>query len=235
VLKITATGFGLIHNKGALKEDMLMVHISEIEGRVSQLGVRISRWFQAELRELQHILMDHEQIISVVPGRYFNGNALLVATDHRLLLIDKRTFFMNLEDIRYDMISETDFNSRVFDATLRIFTLNKQHRFTSVKYKHQLRDLTRYVQRRIMEVRQYQNSATPQTSLINVSAPERFPTGHPNQQPVLNQPSNDLQAPTHHSKFIGAAAIIGAHRPRSFTSGALSTRTSVFMGSNAPR
>jgi len=208
-----------------------MVHISEIEGRVSQLGVRVSRWFHAELRELQHILMDHEEIVAVVPGRYFNGYALLVATDHRLLLIDKRTFFMNLEDIRYDMISETDFNTRLFDATLRIFTLNKQHRFTSVKYKHQLRDLTRYVQRRIMEVRQYQNSSPGPASLITTGPAERYPSS----QPAPVNSSNISEAAPHHSKFIGAAAIIGTHRPRSFTSGALSTRTSVFLGSNAPQ
>ena len=204
-----------------------MVHISEIEGRVSQLGVKVSRWFHAELRELQHILMDHEEIVAVVPGRYFNGYALLVATDHRLLLIDKRTFFMNLEDIRYDMISETDFNSRVFDATLRIFTLNKQHRFTSVKYKHQLRDLTRYVQRRIMEVRQYQNSSS--------GSAERYPSSQLPQPTLLASSSNDPTASPHRPKFIGAAAIVGTHRPRSFTSGALSTRTSVFLGSNAPQ
>lgn len=209
-----------------------MVHISEIEGRISQLGVRISRWYQAELRELQHILMDHEQIVAVVPGRYFNGYALLVATDHRLLLIDKRTFFMNLEDIRYDMISETDFNSRLFDATLRIFTLNKQHRFTSVKYKHQLRDLTRYVQRRIMEIRQYQNASSPQTSLINSYAAERYPSTQTKHQPTLRQDNRALH-PHLRSKVIGAAAIIGTHRPRSFTSGALSTRTSVFMGTHS--
>lgn len=208
-----------------------MVHISMIEARVSQLGVRLSRWFRAELRELQHILMDHEKIIFVVPGRYFNGFALLVATDHRLLLIDKRTFFMNLEDIRYDMISETDFNTRLFDSTLRIFTLNKQHRFTSIKHKHQLRDLTRYVQQRIMEVRQYQNSSSPQANLLNSHASERYPSRQ-NDQLQLNQPAQYALASPQQSKIIGAAAIIGTHRPRSFTNGALSTRTSAFMGSN---
>jgi hypothetical protein len=101
-----------------------MVHISEIEARMTQLGIKISRWFAPELKELQHILEDHERIVALVPGRYFGGYALLIATDHRVLLIDKRTFYLTLEDIRYDMISEIDFSARLFDATLQIFTVN---------------------------------------------------------------------------------------------------------------
>src|SRR6185503_19518598 len=136
-----------------------MVHISLIQHRLSQLGVRVSRWYQAELRELQHVLFEHENIVAIVPGRYFAGYALLVATDQRLLLIDKRTFFLTVEDIRYDMIAETDYSSKLMDATFQIYTLNKQHRFTTFKYKKQLRDMTSYVQQRVMDLRQGTTSA----------------------------------------------------------------------------
>lgn len=205
-----------------------MVHISEIEAQVSHLGVRLSRWFRAELRELQHILMDHEKIIAVVPGRYFGGFALLVATDQRLLLIDKRTFFMNFEDIRYDMISETDYNSRFFDCTLQIFTLNKQHRFTSVKNKDHLRNLTRYVQQRIMEVRHYQNASSPQVSLMNIHPADRFPS-----QPV--QPIRYSMPSPAQTKVVGAAAIVGSNRLRPFTNMPLSTRSTAVLSSNSQR
>ncbi len=185
-----------------------MVHISVIEARLSQLGVQLSRWYQPEIKELQHILTDNEKIIAAVPGRYFAGYALLVATDQRLLLIDKRTLFITLEDIRYDMISETNFSSKLFDATAHIYTLNKQHRFTAIKYKKQLRDLVSYVQRRVMEIRQ----------------------GVPNEQPDLYQPETVSQAPhfpalsaiprhlsvPHHlpkprinSQIVGSAALKG--------------------------
>src|SRR3954447_26393728 len=124
-----------------------MVHPSLIEARLGELGHRNSRWFSSEIRELQHILMDHEKIISLACGRYFGSFALLVATDQRLLLIDKRVFFMNLEDTRYDMISEIDFNAQVYSATVTIHTINKTHKFTSIKNRVQLRELTNYVQR----------------------------------------------------------------------------------------
>ncbi len=97
-----------------------MVHLSIIEARMSQLGFKATRWFKAEVRELQHVLMDNEKIITMVQGRYFGGYALLVATDRRLLLIDKKALFLNVEDIRYDMISEIDFSSKMFDSTVSI-------------------------------------------------------------------------------------------------------------------
>ena len=102
-----------------------MVHPSVIEARIGKLGFKHSRWFKAEIDELQHVLMEQEKIIALVCGRYFGSFALLVATDQRLLLIDKRVFFMTIEDTRYDMISEINYNSQVYSATATIYTINK--------------------------------------------------------------------------------------------------------------
>jgi hypothetical protein len=135
-----------------------MVHPSIIEARLGELKFRFSSWFKPEVHELQHILMDHEKIIALACGRYFGSFALLVATDQRLLLIDKRVFFMTIEDTRYDMISEIDYNSQVYSATVTVYTLNKTHKFNTVKYKRELRELTTYVQRRVMEFRNQQQS-----------------------------------------------------------------------------
>lgn len=171
-----------------------MVHPSVIEARLSHLGVRITRWFKAEIRELEHVLTDHEKIIAAVPGRYFNGFALLIATDQRLLLIDKRTFFMSLEDIRYDMITEVDYNTRIFDTTIRIFTLNKHHIFTSIKYRAQLRLLITYVQQRVVELRQHQDQQAQQPSL---------PTPH---RRFISLPQTEVP------QRVGSAAVGGAYR-----------------------
>lgn len=205
-----------------------MVHISVIEARLSKLGVRISRWFRPEIRELQHIMMDHERLITVVPGRYFGGFALLVSTDQRLLLIDKRSFFLTLEDIRYDMISETDFSARLFDSTLHIFTVNKQHRFTSMKYKHQLRALTSYTQQRIMELRQPTVQSTPME--IYQGAPPVFRSA---QTPRLSSYTLPRSPRTHGA--VGAAAINGVNKLNPYVKSALSMRSGTFIGSHLRR
>lgn len=187
-----------------------MVHQSIIEARLNQLGIKKSRWFKPEIRELSRILMDNETIITVVTGRYYGGFALLVATDHRLLLIDKKVLFLTVDDIRYDMISEIDFNSRLFDSTIHIYTVNKQHSFTSTRGKQLLRNLVGYIQQRITDIRHYQQQI-PQEPVPEMS------TQSPIQRAVANISSHvhvpqhlPRSLPHHMPKNVGAAALQGA-------------------------
>lgn len=203
-----------------------MVHPSVIESRLGGLGFKTSRWFRPEINELQHILMDDEKIIVLACGRYFGSFALLVATDQRLLLIDKRVFFMTVEDTRYDMVSEIDYNSQAYSATVTIYTMNKTHKFTSVKFKKQLRDLTSYVQRRVMEIRQHTTQIpdilpSTNTNFIPVSKPASIAA----QMTAMNKPDTDapeLPKPVqrhlithnhfgHVAHMIGSAATRAAH------------------------
>jgi len=215
-----------------------MVHPSIIEARLGELGFRASRWFKAEIHELQHILMNDETIVALACGRYFGSFALLVATDQRLLLIDKRVFFMTIEDSRYDMISEIDFNMQMYAANLTIYTMNKTHKFTSVKYKRELRDLTKYVQRRVWEFRQAnQMSSDPMPAVPQmrvVSTPgypqpigQAYYTVHTGQpQQIASRPTDyyvdDQPEPArqHHvlpsrvghvAHLVGSAATAAAH------------------------
>lgn len=196
-----------------------MVHQSIIEARLNQLGIKKSRWFKPEIRELSQILMDNEKIITVVTGRYYGGFALLVATDHRLLLIDKKVLFLTVDDIRYDMISEIDFNSRLFDSTIHIFTVNKQHSFTSTRGKQLLRNLVNYIQQRITDIRHYQQQIPPEPE------PERIL--YPSARPLVQAASNmSHQIP----KVVGSAAMHGAHwmHVNPYTKNALITHTRNF-------
>lgn len=227
-----------------------MVHPSIIEARLGELRFRVSRWFKAEIHELQHILMDDEKIIVLACGRYFGSFAMLVATDQRLLLIDKRVFFMNFEDTRYDMISEIDFNSQVYSASVTIHTLNKTHKFTSFKYKRQLRELTNYVQRRVVEFRNQQSAPMPVPGgphgleLPQPVQRSRIISTVTHAQPAINYgytPAvSDARVPaiTEHSpqvaQLVGSAAMQASHghhwprRPfRPYTQGSLMTRRPV--------
>ncbi len=130
-----------------------MVHINHVKAQLKNIGVTVKSWGAAEMHELPHILMPNEQITNLIHGWYENGFATLVTTDLRLLLVDKKMFNLTLEDIRYDMVAEVEFKASVLDSTMCITTINKKLKFSSFKQK-QLRDLTTYVQQRVMELRQ---------------------------------------------------------------------------------
>jgi len=130
-----------------------MVTADIVQKQLEAIGVEFRLWGKAELRELERILVPNETVVHCVKGRYEGGFAVLVTTDKRLLLIDKKPFFLTLEDFRYDMISEIEYDHRLLDSTVRLRTSSKELRFTSTRI-NKLRALTAYTQDRMMAVKQ---------------------------------------------------------------------------------
>ncbi|HLZ14876.1 MAG TPA: PH domain-containing protein [Candidatus Saccharimonadales bacterium] len=150
-----------------------MVTLAAIEAQLKKAGCNFRWWGRSEIRELANILMPDEIIAACVNGRYENGFALLCVTNHRLLLVDHKPMFLSLEDIRFDMITEMDFNSRLLDSTVFIMTPNRKLVFSSWS-QHRLRAIMNYTQQRVMEVRQHylmQQFAPQQAPDMRATAP----------------------------------------------------------------
>lgn len=130
-----------------------MISIKTIEAQLKAVGFTSRFWGRPEVLELPHILKEGECIQACLNGRYEGGFATFVATDQRLLLIDKKPFYLTVEDMRYDMISEVDFSSQVVSATLSICTPTKTMAFTAYR-PTQLRELATHIQHRVMDIRQ---------------------------------------------------------------------------------
>lgn len=167
-----------------------MVHKDEVSAQLKRLGMSFQFWCRAEVRELPKILFEGEQLQHVLIGRYEGGFALFVATDQRVLLIDKKPFYLTLEDIRYDMVSDVQFNHRLIDATMRLGTMHKTLWFTA--YNHnKLRHFTNFIQEQVLIFRQQQNATQPRT-VLQPSLQPSVQTSSPQQQSALGATS--LQA-----------------------------------------
>jgi hypothetical protein len=134
-------------------EEAHMVSLTTVEAQLKKIGCNFRYWGRAELKELCHVLLDGETIASCINGQYEGGFALLCATDTRVLLVDKKPRFLTLKDIRFEMITEMDYSHRLLNATIRLFTPNKELRFTAMNQRR-LRQLFHYVQHRVVETRQ---------------------------------------------------------------------------------
>lgn len=175
-----------------------MVSLSQVEDQLKRVGCNFRFWGRPEIRELCHILMDGEVIAQAVNGRYENGFAMLCATDHRLLLIDKKPMFLTLEDVRFDMIAEIDFNNQLFDSTVKIITPNRNLVFTTPS-QQRLRKILNYTQQRVSEIRQHYMQ--PQMMQYQSERPYEQPTtvhspyntniaeGSTHLSPSMSQPS----------------------------------------------
>lgn len=131
----------------------MMTHLA-VEEQLQRIGSNFRFWGRAECRELPKVLFPDETILYAINGRYENGFALLVATDERMLLIDKKPLFLCFEDMRYEMVSEVDYIQQVLTAQLSLRTPGRNLRFTSFR-PDKIRALTTYIQERVTEVRRH--------------------------------------------------------------------------------
>jgi hypothetical protein len=75
-----------------------------------------------EIKELPNILWDNERVDKLVQGYYSGGRGILVATDKRLIFVDKRLFDLKVEDFPYDKISSIQYETGLLLGKITIFT-----------------------------------------------------------------------------------------------------------------
>lgn len=135
-----------------------LVSKESIEKQLERINFKINGWGRTEVNELHHIILPGEEIYECVNGIYEGGFALLLATDTRVLLVDKKILsFLTVEDLRFDMINEIDFSHRLIGAYITIATGNKTLVFRSYN-KERLRKLIGHVQHCMAEMKKKQTS-----------------------------------------------------------------------------
>jgi len=188
-----------------------------IELEISRLGLKNRFWGRPEIRELQHILSEDEVITNAVNGHYEGGFALLLSTDQRLLLVDKKLWFLSMEDIRYDMISEVDYCARLLDSTISVVTLNKVLRFTAIRKKN-LRSLTTYIQDKISVLRSSREpmqAPSQQITVQPVASPVQQLESIPVQQYIQTEAPRSIPIPMRPFRRIGAYPVTALRSQRS--------------------
>lgn len=134
-----------------------MVSKNEVTRQLKALGFNSVGWGRSEISELPNIILPDEEIYECVNGMYVGGFALLVATNVRVLLVDRKPLsFLTVEDMRYDMISEMDYSHRLFGADINISSGDKTLHFKSYN-KPRLRKLIGHVQHCIADNKNKQN------------------------------------------------------------------------------
>ncbi len=76
-----------------------------VQAELKAVGVGLIGLRTPEAKELTKILHTDEHIGGVVYGRYANSLAWLVATDKRVIFLDKKPLFMTTDELTYDVVS----------------------------------------------------------------------------------------------------------------------------------
>lgn len=99
--------------------------------QLRNLGFHARIFGRGEVKELNKILRPGESIIECAHGYYQGGSGLLVLTDARVLLVDRRPFFLNVEEMSYDELSKSEVDTSILNATLFVSLRNKKLVFQS--------------------------------------------------------------------------------------------------------
>ena len=87
-----------------------------------------------EIKELPNVLWDDERVKGAVQGRYGRGQGLLVATDRRLVFLDKKLIGdrVRVEDFPYDKVSSIQYQLKFISAEVTIFTSGNRAEITDI-------------------------------------------------------------------------------------------------------
>lgn len=148
-----------------------MLDIKDVLRQLDNIGYKVTAWQRAEVKELCNALSSDETIVATINGHYEGGFGILVATNHRLLLVDRKIMFLTLDSISYGMIQEISLTYRLLNSTLHIFTSNKTLDFSSWNHAG-VRNILDYSQKSIIALRRQQYySGTPLQQPITKPAP----------------------------------------------------------------
>lgn len=170
-----------------------MISRSTLDKQLKLINFNGYGWGKSEVQELCNVLMPGEEIDECVNGYYEAGFALLVATKDRLLLIDKKPLnYVTVQDMRFDMINEFDYNHRLIGAEISICAGSKTLHFRSFN-KLRLRRLINFVQYSMTEGKKisqsYQESQKSHLERMNQQLQTFLAIQHYQQQQFLGQQS----------------------------------------------
>jgi hypothetical protein len=151
-----------------------MIAMHNLQSQLKNSGSDFHYWGRGEIKELAEVLAPDEVIHKCVNGHYVGGFAMLVATNRRLILVDRKPMYLTIEAIWYDKIGQVDYNHRLLNATICISTPNKDLTFTSWSHAS-MRDIMMHTQEKMVEAKAKTGPTTNQ------------PTYEESPQPAIDQ------------------------------------------------
>lgn len=147
---------------------------SELNQRAEQISEQInllkldgvSKFFgKKEINELPKILLKDENVLDIVQGAYSGKMGVLIATQFRLIFIDKGFLFgVKVEDFPYDKITSIQYETGIIQGKIIIMASGNKALIDNV-VKSRVQNFSDNVRKRILELSNAKNQ--PQQVVIN--------------------------------------------------------------------
>ncbi|MFX3672849.1 MAG: PH domain-containing protein [Paenisporosarcina sp.] len=116
--------------------------INMLDGASRLLGIK-------EIKELPNILWENENVEKLVSGFYAGGNGILVATNKRVLFVNKGLVYgLKVEDFPYTNISSIEYSTGMLLGKIKFYVSGNKAEIDNVD-KKMTREFAEYVRARI--------------------------------------------------------------------------------------
>ena len=95
-------------------------------------GVSIYGLLKAESRYLPKILHTDERVEAVIYGQHGSSSAMMVATDERIIYLDKKQMVELFDEVSYEVVSGIEFDIHLIFASVVLHTPVKNYNFRFV-------------------------------------------------------------------------------------------------------
>nr|ALS89070.1 Rv1155_F420: PPOX class probable F420-dependent [uncultured bacterium] len=134
-------------------------HEQRIKDELKKAGMTAYGQFKMSSRHLPTVIKEDEHITGVVYGHTGIGLAMLVATDRRIIYLERRPLFTSMDDISYDMIAGVKYTDAGMFPSLTLYTRMGNYTLTYINPRCGGR-FEKYIESRIENIPQ--NKAMPQ-------------------------------------------------------------------------
>lgn len=126
-----------------------MPTLEEIQKQIAAIEGGSRFMPRKEIKELPNVLAPDERVEQLAPGFYNGGIGLLVATNRRLIFVDKGMLYgLRVEDFHYDRISSIQYKTGLLLGEITIYSSGNRAEIGQVE-KSVVRQFGEYVRAKI--------------------------------------------------------------------------------------
>lgn len=136
-----------------------MPTLEQIQSQITNLD-NISKFGgKKEIKELPNILWEDEVVQKLEEGIYKGGLGLLVATNKRLIFIDKGMFSLKVEDFGYDKITSIEYKKGLLMGDITIYASGNKAEITSMG-KNECQNFAEFIRANLGNMNKEQKNET---------------------------------------------------------------------------
>lgn len=140
---------------------------SSVEHLFKKLDTSTQWLRKKEFEELPNVLWEDELAEQLIPGTYAGHAGLLVASNKRVIFIDKGFVRLRVEDFPYDKITSLQYKTGLLFGEISVYASGNKAEITNIAPKELVRPFAEFIRARLTSISQHASQPPNVQALAN--------------------------------------------------------------------